>query len=589
MNLGNLTNTFENNTNLIPSVLYGMGNNDNVSIQITPGGITLGGDLNTPTPITATISQAGIITDNPDGFDILSKLNMNDQDITHSGNIILESGSGNSITFSDNTIQTTAYTGSGGEAILSAGTVGDPQVFTGFNVFDNYEGIMLFDTISSNDIQLQADGVNTSQLDVLGSIGVGNAINGNLTRIRSDDINGGQLDIDGSLLICNTDNPPNTVLLSTNTTDQQLDVGGAISVGNNLYMNNYDIDSIREAKFDDGIALTDSSTNSITSVPLSNTIRLTSLSGVYVNTTSLDNGDGTIYGTASKASTIAITDSSSLVDTYYPTFVSGSGEGLTLRNDSDLTYNPSTNTLSAVNFNGTISTATNATNATNTYVQTTTDSVNHYLNFSANAVDGYAAILKNPTTLTCNPATSTITATTFSGNATTATTATNATNVNITSDGATTTACYVPFVKTIGTGNKPLFIDDTAPTFTFTPNIGQVSCTSSRANTFLSGTGSDLTITNTTLGNKIVFNTSSGPIVQCCTMEGTGLVMTATKTISAANTAGAELILAVPNATGNLSFTGTNIQSATSGGNSGQHLRIKLNGTFYKIALQNDT
>jgi hypothetical protein len=37
-----------------------------------------------------------------------------------------------------------------------------------------------------------------------------------------------------------------------------------------------------------------------------------------------------------------------------------------------------------------------------------------------------------------------------------------------------------------------------------------------------------------------------------------------------------------------LILLGAGIESATSGGNSGQHLRIKLNGTFYKIALQND-
>jgi hypothetical protein len=38
-----------------------------------------------------------------------------------------------------------------------------------------------------------------------------------------------------------------------------------------------------------------------------------------------------------------------------------------------------------------------------------------------------------------------------------------------------------------------------------------------------------------------------------------------------------------------LILLGAGIESATSGGNSGQHLRIKLNGTFYKIALQNDS
>jgi hypothetical protein len=41
-------------------------------------------------------------------------------------------------------------------------------------------------------------------------------------------------------------------------------------------------------------------------------------------------------------------------------------------------------------------------------------------------------------------------------------------------------------------------------------------------------------------------------------------------------------------ATSILAITGTALQSATAGGNSGQHLRINLNGTFYKIKLEND-
>jgi hypothetical protein len=40
-------------------------------------------------------------------------------------------------------------------------------------------------------------------------------------------------------------------------------------------------------------------------------------------------------------------------------------------------------------------------------------------------------------------------------------------------------------------------------------------------------------------------------------------------------------------AVNNLIFTGTNLQSATSGGNSGQHLVITLNGVQYKIKLEN--
>jgi len=40
--------------------------------------------------------------------------------------------------------------------------------------------------------------------------------------------------------------------------------------------------------------------------------------------------------------------------------------------------------------------------------------------------------------------------------------------------------------------------------------------------------------------------------------------------------------------TGDLIFTSANLQSGSSGANSGQHLRIKLNGTYYKIRLEND-
>jgi hypothetical protein len=46
--------------------------------------------------------------------------------------------------------------------------------------------------------------------------------------------------------------------------------------------------------------------------------------------------------------------------------------------------------------------------------------------------------------------------------------------------------------------------------------------------------------------------------------------------------------LKVNDTTGDILFTGTNLQSNTAGGNSGQHLRIKLNGTYYKIKLEDD-
>jgi hypothetical protein len=46
--------------------------------------------------------------------------------------------------------------------------------------------------------------------------------------------------------------------------------------------------------------------------------------------------------------------------------------------------------------------------------------------------------------------------------------------------------------------------------------------------------------------------------------------------------------LKVNDGSGDLLLTSTNLQSGTSTGASGQYLRIKINGTYYKIALDND-
>lgn len=55
-------------------------------------------------------------------------------------------------------------------------------------------------------------------------------------------------------------------------------------------------------------------------------------------------------------------------------------------------------------------------------------------------------------------------------------TATNTTNVEITSDNTAGTY-YIPFAKTSGTGNKPLFIDDVTTPFSYNPSTGTTSAT----------------------------------------------------------------------------------------------------------------
>lgn len=67
---------------------------------------------------------------------------------------------------------------------------------------------------------------------------------------------------------------------------------------------------------------------------------------------------------------------------------------------------------------------------------------------------------------------------------------------------------------------------------------------------------------------------------------GKGLILTGDLSTNIVSNGNIEL---VPNDnTGDLILRGTNLQSATSGGNSGQHLRIQINNTYYKIRLEND-
>jgi hypothetical protein len=135
----------------------------------------------------------------------------------------------------------------------------------------------------------------------------------------------------------------------------------------------------------------------------------------------------------------------------------------------------------------------------------TNANLTHYLNFSDASATGTGAIQKT-IGLSCNPSTSTITATTFSGalsgNSTTATTATNATNVALTSDNTSGTY-YLPFAKTSGTGNKPLYIDDTTTALTYNPSTSNLTAT-----TF---TGSHIGTANIT--NAVNANTLANPLV----------------------------------------------------------------------------
>ena len=149
---------------------------------------------------------------------------------------------------------------------------------------------------------------------------------------------------------------------------------------------------------------------------------------------------GTLTATVSStASTIVVTDNSTTAANFLPLFTTAAGSSQAASVDTGFTYNPNTNTLTAVNitatgalsgtFGGTIE---NATNAANVYVAPSSTNANFYPTF----VSGSTAANKPEyldAELTYNPSTNTLSATNV------ATTTATATNIASTSTTGTLT------------------------------------------------------------------------------------------------------------------------------------------------------
>jgi len=191
------------------------------------------------------------------------------------------------------------------------------------------------------------------------------------------------------------------------------------------------------------------------------------------NTVTATTFSGALSGTATNATNVAVGNVTT--GFYYPSFVNATSGNNPITTSTGLTFNALLNVLTTTTFsgslNGTASNATNATNSTNvgTTVDTTTAS-NSPIGFFTNA-SGTQAVKVN-SNLTFQPTTNTLRATTFEGALTG--TASSATNVGITSDNTSGTY-YVPFVKTSGSGSKPLFIDDATGPLSYNPSTSTLS------------------------------------------------------------------------------------------------------------------
>ena len=165
----------------------------------------------------------------------------------------------------------------------------------------------------------------------------------------------------------------------------------------------------------------------------------------------------------------------------YPVFVQNNGSGTKpLLQDgltNTLTYNPATSVMTATTFSGALSgnatTATDSTNAENILITSDNTSGTYFIPFSKTSGTGDKPLFQDDTTgpLTYNPATATMTCTNINGNATSSTASGS---VLVTTDN-TSALCFIPFTKSSGTGNKPLFQDDTTGQLTYVPSTGQLT------------------------------------------------------------------------------------------------------------------
>jgi len=245
-------------------------------------------------------------------------------------------------------------------------------------------------------------------------------------------------------------------------------------------------------------------TNS-TTLNVNNTITLTD--GITTNTLNQSDWTGFIK-----------TVNTSSADTHYLNFSdsSATGQGHPQKT-ALLSVNPSLGTITCNALNGVASSA-----LTSNAITTTTDNTNgsYFIPFSKTPATNSSALFIDDTTgpLTYNPSTSSLSCTTFAGNALTASTSAA---VRTTTDNTSGTY-YIPFSKTTANNSTSLFVDDTTGPLSYNPATSTLSCslintrlvqpTTQNTATYVSPTlsisGSSVTLQN----SSILFSGSTNTI-----------------------------------------------------------------------------
>ena len=154
---------------------------------------------------------------------------------------------------------------------------------------------------------------------------------------------------------------------------------------------------------------------------------------------------------------------------------------------ASLSCNPSTGLLTATTFSGALSG--NATSATSIALTSDNTSGNYYLPFSKTGASPSPLFIDDTTTaLTYNPFTHVITATTFAGNAS------SASAVALTSDN-TNGSYFIPFSKTVNS-TSPLFVDNATIPLTYNPSSNTLTCSNFNGIASTASTSASITLTS---------------------------------------------------------------------------------------------